>query len=234
MNQVEFKNRTKKFALRIIRLVESLGNIKTASVIGRQLLRSGTSVGANYRAACRARSRAEFVAKLGIVLEEADETVFWLELLQESEIVSARKLGPLVQEAAELTSIFVASICTAKGMASSKQGYFCIPTFAFSLLVTCFHHLDDGQGLPVAEGDRVVLNFDVAFRFVERDSAQSCAHFESHETGGSGRIFTGLEDHAADAATGEFRMDEEGADFGGIVRGVEQGVFATGVLVAAI
>ena len=114
----DLKDRTKQFALRIMRLHRSLPRREDARVIGRQLLRSGTSVGANYRAACRARSRAEFVAKLGIVLEEADETVFWLELLQESEIVSARKLGPLVREASELTSIFVASICTAKGIAS--------------------------------------------------------------------------------------------------------------------
>lgn len=101
-----------------MRLYRALPHREEARVIGRQLLRSGTSVGANYRAACRARSRAEFVAKLGIVLEEVDETVFWLELLQESEIVSASKLGPLVQEARELTSIFVTSICTAKGVGS--------------------------------------------------------------------------------------------------------------------
>lgn len=114
----DLKDRTKQFALRVMRLHRSLPRQEEAKIIGRQLLRSGTSVGANYRAACRARSRAEFVAKLGIVLEEADETVFWLELLQESQIVSAQKLGPLVQEASELTSIFVASICTAKGIAS--------------------------------------------------------------------------------------------------------------------
>lgn len=82
------------------------------------MLRSGTSVGANYRAACRARSRAEFVAKLGIVLEEADETVFWLELLPEGGIVKREKLDGLVKEAEELTSIFVTSLCTAKGIAS--------------------------------------------------------------------------------------------------------------------
>ena len=82
------------------------------------MLRSGTSVGANYRAACRARSRAEFVAKLGIVLEEADETVFWLELLPDGGIVKREKLEGLVKEAEELTSIFVTSLCTAKGIAS--------------------------------------------------------------------------------------------------------------------
>jgi four helix bundle protein len=114
----DLRDRTKQFALRLVRLYRALPSREEARIIGRQLLRSGTSVGANYRAACRARSRAEFVAKLGIVLEEADETVFWLELLQESEIVTAQKLTPLIQEARELTSIFVTSICTAKGIAS--------------------------------------------------------------------------------------------------------------------
>ncbi|MGA8344749.1 MAG: four helix bundle protein [Candidatus Sulfotelmatobacter sp.] len=114
----DLKDRTKQFALRVMRLYRALPRDEGARVVGRQLLRSGTSVGANYRAACRARSKAEFVAKLGIVLEEADETVFWLELLQESEVVSVEKLAPLVQEARELTAIFVTSICTAKGIAS--------------------------------------------------------------------------------------------------------------------
>ena len=112
------KDRTKQFALRVMRLYRALPRREEARIIGRQLLRSGTSVGANYRAACRARSKAEFVAKLGIVLEESDETVFWLELLQESSLVSAQKLAPLVQEARELTAIFVTSLCTAKGLAS--------------------------------------------------------------------------------------------------------------------
>jgi len=83
----------------------------------RQLLRAATSIGANYRAACRARSRAEFVAKLGIVLEEADEAVFWLELLTETAVGSRAKLESLVKEADELTSIFVTSLRTAKGVA---------------------------------------------------------------------------------------------------------------------
>jgi four helix bundle protein len=112
------KDRTKQFALRMTRLYSALPRREEARIIGRQMLRSGTSVGANYRAACRARSKAEFVAKLGLVLEEADETVFWLELLQESSLISAQKLAPLVQEARELTAIFVTSICTAKGIAS--------------------------------------------------------------------------------------------------------------------
>ena len=112
------KDRTKQFALRVMRLYRALPRREEARIIGKQVLRSGTSVGANYRAACRVRSKAEFVAKLGIVLEEADETVFWLELLQESSLVSAEKLAPLVQEARELAAIFVTSICTAKGIAS--------------------------------------------------------------------------------------------------------------------
>lgn len=110
----DLKDRTKQFALRVIRLYRALPRNEEARVIGKQLLRSGTSIGANYRAACRGRSKAEFVAELGIVLEEADETVFWLELLQESDIMNVQSLAPLVQEARELTAIFVASVCTAK------------------------------------------------------------------------------------------------------------------------
>lgn len=113
-SDVDLRIRTKQFAIRIVRLYRALPRYEEARVIGRQLLRSGTSVGANYRAACRGRSRAEFLAKLGIVLEEADETLYWLELLQESEVVSSRRLAPLLQEAKELTAIFVSSIRTAK------------------------------------------------------------------------------------------------------------------------
>lgn len=115
----ELQSRTKRFALRILRLCRSLPKSDEARIIGKQVLRSGTSIGANYRAACRARSRAEFVAKLGIVLEEADETAFWLELLQESDVFPEPKLRSLVQEANELVSIFVASIRTAKGFTSA-------------------------------------------------------------------------------------------------------------------
>ena len=84
-------------------------------MIGDQVFRSGTSVGANYRSVCRARSKADFVAKLGIVLEEADESLYWLELIVETEILKAKLLSPLMQEANELVSIFTASIRTAKG-----------------------------------------------------------------------------------------------------------------------
>src|SRR5437667_11200575 len=98
------------FALRVIRAYRGLPSSDEARVIGRQLLRSATSVGANYRAACRARSPAEFIAKLGIVLEEADEAVYWLE----TGILDHKRLEPLLREANELTSIFVSSLRTAK------------------------------------------------------------------------------------------------------------------------
>jgi four helix bundle protein len=106
--------RTKHFALRILKLFRSLPRSEEARILGKPILRSGTSIGANYRAACRARSRAEFIAKLGIVLEEADERVFWLELMRDAEIFPRRKLNDLVQEANELVSIFVTSVRTAK------------------------------------------------------------------------------------------------------------------------
>lgn len=108
------KQRTKSFALRVIVLVDSLPTGKTAEVIGRQLLRSGTSVGANYRAACRAKSVADFIAKMGIVEEEADECIYWMELLADARILPMDKLKPLIAEADELVAITVASIKTAK------------------------------------------------------------------------------------------------------------------------
>jgi len=114
----DLRSRTKHFALATIRLCRTLPRSEEARILGRQLLRAGTSVGANYRAACRARSRAEFVAKLGIVLEESDESVFWLELLLEAAIGNRAHLEALMKEANELTSIFVSSLCTAKGKAS--------------------------------------------------------------------------------------------------------------------
>ena len=109
------KLRTKNFALRVLRLYRSLPKSQEARILGTQLLRSSTSIGANYRAACRGRSRAEFIAKIGIVLEEADEAVFWLELFQEGNIFPAEKLCDLVREANELVAIFVTSLRTAKG-----------------------------------------------------------------------------------------------------------------------
>ncbi len=108
------KDRTKVFALRVMNLVDALPKTTSAVAIGRQLVRSGTSVGANYRAACRGRSKAEFIAKLGIVVEEADETCFWLELIMEGKLLPEAKVQPLYKEADELTAIFVSSSKTAK------------------------------------------------------------------------------------------------------------------------
>jgi four helix bundle protein len=111
---IELKNRTKKFALDIIRLFRSLPRSEDVRIIDRQVLRSGTAVAANYRAACRARSRAEFVAKLGTVVEEADETVFWLDLLVESGAVEQQLVATIAKEANELLAIFAASQRTAR------------------------------------------------------------------------------------------------------------------------
>jgi len=118
----ELKRRTKAFAIRIIRLVEALPNTSTARVIGNQLLRSGTSVGANYRAACRARSQADFVSKIGVVEEEADESAYWLELLVEAGILPIDRIKDLLNEANELTAIFTSSGRTAKERQTSRPG----------------------------------------------------------------------------------------------------------------
>ena len=112
MDEERFKARTKKLALDIIQLVESLPRSRTADVIGRQLLRCGTSVGANYRAACRGRSKADVIAKLAIVEEEADETTYWIELLVESHIVSPSQVNGLLKETNEIIAMTVASIKT--------------------------------------------------------------------------------------------------------------------------
>jgi four helix bundle protein len=114
MTQRDLKQRTKEFALRVIRLTEALPKGRTADVIGRQLLRSGTSVAANYRAACRAKSTADFISKMGTVEEEADESLFWMEMLVEAGLMSAERLAPLMQEADELVAITVTSINTAR------------------------------------------------------------------------------------------------------------------------
>lgn len=111
----DLKTRTKRFALRVIKLVESLPRTQTANVIGRQLLRSSTSVAANYRAACRARSNADFIAKMGIVEEETDESVFWLEMLVDTELITKLSARDLSDEGDQLTAIWVASINTARG-----------------------------------------------------------------------------------------------------------------------
>ncbi|HZH85516.1 MAG TPA: four helix bundle protein [Phototrophicaceae bacterium] len=114
MNSDELKERTRRFALEIIRLTTSLSNTQQANVISRQIVRSGTSVGANYRAACRARSKADFVLKIGVVEEEADETQYWLELLLAARIGDTKPIEALLAEANELVAIFTATGRTAK------------------------------------------------------------------------------------------------------------------------
>jgi four helix bundle protein len=115
VNEELFKARTRKIALDIIELVESLPKSRTADVIGRQLLRSGTSVGANYRAACRGKSKADVISKLAIVEEEADESIYWLELLIEAKIVEPSRADSLLKETNEIVAMVVASIKTLRG-----------------------------------------------------------------------------------------------------------------------
>ncbi len=115
MNDSELKKRTKQLALRVMKLVGALPKDAVGRPIGNQLIRSATSVGANYRAACRGRSRAEFVSKLSIVIEEADECCYWLELIIEGDLLPKEKVEPLLDEANQITAIMVASRKTAKG-----------------------------------------------------------------------------------------------------------------------
>src|SRR6266550_4554419 len=112
MDEQAFKQRTRAVALRLMRLVESLPNTRTADVLGRQLLRSGTSIGANYRAAFRGVSRADVISKLGDVEEEADESLYWMELLIDSGTVSLKRLSSLMKEVDEILRMTVASIRT--------------------------------------------------------------------------------------------------------------------------
>ncbi|MBZ5514171.1 MAG: four helix bundle protein [Acidobacteriia bacterium] len=112
MDEKTFKERTRKFAIAVVELVESLPRTRTAEVLGKQLLRAGTSVGANYRAACRGRSLVDVVAKLGIVEEEADECIYWMELLSDSGVVPSDRLAVLKKEANEIVAMTVASIKT--------------------------------------------------------------------------------------------------------------------------
>src|SRR5215470_14890359 len=112
MDEAELKARTKRFALRCIKLADSLPNRRSANIVAGQLIRCGTSVGANYRAACRGRSPAEFISKLGTVEEEADESGFWMEMIMDSGMKSTKLVQPLHGEAEQLTKIMVASIRT--------------------------------------------------------------------------------------------------------------------------
>jgi four helix bundle protein len=114
MNAEEMKQRTRAFALRVISLVEALPATKTADVMGKQLLRCGTSVGANYRASCRTKSPADFIAKMGIVEEEADETIYWIEMLIESGLIKKERVAGLLDEANQIVAIVVSSIKTAR------------------------------------------------------------------------------------------------------------------------
>jgi four helix bundle protein len=114
MSTDDFRTRTFRFGIRVVRLVQTLSKAAVARVIGNQLLRSGTAVGANYRAAARARSRADFIAKMGIVEEECDETLYWIDMLIELELVSETSCKELRAEANEILAIVVASIRTAR------------------------------------------------------------------------------------------------------------------------
>lgn len=122
MNADDLKKRTKQFALRILKLVAALPNTVGGRAIGGQLVRSGTSVGSNYRAACRGRSRAEFVAKLGVVEEEADESAFWMEMIIEGELLNSKQVEPLLNEENELTKIMAQSrISAATGLSRTTK-----------------------------------------------------------------------------------------------------------------
>jgi len=123
MKADDLKKRTKQFALRILKLVAALPNTVEGRAIGNQLARAGTAVAANYRAACRGRSRAEFIAKLGIVEEEADESAFWMELIIEAGLLKAQKVEALLGEAIELRKIMARSrISASRGLKQSKSG----------------------------------------------------------------------------------------------------------------
>lgn len=121
MTSDDLKKRTKAFALDVIRLCDTLPNSRSANVLANQLLRSGTSVGANYRSACRTRSDADFISKVGITLEEADESVYWLELLNDAGIKQGEELNGLMKEGNELVAIFVASSNTARHRATADK-----------------------------------------------------------------------------------------------------------------
>ena len=109
MNEQDLKQRTKAFSLRVLKLIDSLPECRSGRILANQLGRSGTSVGANYRAACRSRSSAEMISKFSVVEEEADESCFWMELIADHGLMAADKLAPLLREADELTAIMVAS-----------------------------------------------------------------------------------------------------------------------------
>ena len=120
MDKKELQGRPKDFALRVFKLVDAMPQSPAGRAISNQLVRSASSVGANYRAACRARSHAEFTSKLGTVLEEADESLYWLELIRDAKLVSLAKIGLLLKEADELTAIVAAGRKSAAANRTSK------------------------------------------------------------------------------------------------------------------
>ena len=121
MTKEELKNRTRQFALMIIKLVDELPNTKAGNTVGNQIIRAGTSVGANYRTVCRARSNADFISKITIVEEECDESLFWLELIRDSKLLEKERLTDLLKEADELTAIFTAVGKTARQKKSNSS-----------------------------------------------------------------------------------------------------------------
>ena len=123
MNEEELKKRTKQFALRVMKLVGVLRKTIEGRAIGNQLIRSGTSVGANYRSACKGRSKKEFIAKLGIVEEEADESAYWMELIIEGDLLKRELVQPLLDEANEIAAIMAASRMTASKGAQKEKKY---------------------------------------------------------------------------------------------------------------
>lgn len=121
LNREELQQRTKQFGLRVMKLCDALSRSRSANVIANQLLRSATAVGANYRSACRARSSADWINKLGVVIEEADESAYWLELIIDGELLPVAKVAALLKEADELTAIFTASHMTSKRNTAKKS-----------------------------------------------------------------------------------------------------------------
>jgi len=122
MDEEELKRRTKRFSLRVIKLVAALPKTREGRVIGDQLIRSGTSVGANYRSACRGRSKAEFISKLGVVEEEADESGFWMELIIETGLLKEEQVKPLLTEAEGIVAIMVSSrISASRSLSKTKK-----------------------------------------------------------------------------------------------------------------
>jgi four helix bundle protein len=121
MDKRELQNRTKQFALRVLNLIDALPRTAAGRAISSQLIRAATSVGANYRSACRARPRAEFAAKLGIAVEEADESLYWLELVRDGKLVPEKKLSLLLMEADELTAILASGRKSAASSSNIKN-----------------------------------------------------------------------------------------------------------------